>query len=504
MYAGVAQNGLELIAERVLESHSGTGVPRLSSFIGGRYDDGDGASEIDIIDPATGTPIARIAEAGSGGVDRAVAAGEAAFAAWRAMPARDRGALVSELAQRIEKIAERLAHMDTLDTGNPLSAMKQDLTKGVRTMRDAAGLALQMTGLTFPLPGLHYTQREPWGVVGRLITFNHPAMYACARLGSALVAGNCVVMKPSELAPIATLAIAELTAGLLPDGVVSIVVGGPATGDAIVRHRRIQRISFTGSTPTALRIQASAAASGHLKALSFELGGKNPIVVFPDVDRDEVAAAIVRGMNYTRVQGQSCGSTSRLVIHDSIAEDVIARVAARAAKIKVGMPMDPATEMGAMITTAARDRCLGAVERAVRGGARVVAGGTVPDDPTLARGAFMAPTVVDRVAPGSELANEEVFGPVLSAMTWRTEDEALALANEGPYGLTAAIWTQDIDKALRMSDHIEAGYIWVNDVETRFPAVPFGGWGDSGIGLEHGLEEILSFTRVKAVNIRVR
>lgn len=504
MYAGLAQNGAALIAERVLEARTGANVPRLSSFISGRYDDSDGASEIDVIDPATGKLIAHVAEAGAAGVDRAVAAGEAAFAAWRAMPARDRGALVQELAGRIEKNAERLAHVDTLDTGNPLTAMKQDLAKGVRTMRDAAGLALQMTGLTFPLPGLHYTQREPWGVVGRLITFNHPAMYACARLGSALVAGNCVVMKPSELAPIATLAIAELTAGLLPDGVVAVVVGGPATGDAIVRHPKMQRISFTGSTPTALRIQASAATSGHLKALSFELGGKNPIVVFPDVDRDEVAAAIVRGMNYTRVQGQSCGSTSRLVIHESIAEDVVARVAARVAKIKVGMPMHPATEMGAMISAAARDRCLAAVERAVRGGARVVAGATVPDDPALAGGAFMAPTVVDRVAPGSELANEEIFGPVLSAMTWRTEDEALALANEGPYGLTAAIWTQDIDKALRMSDRTRAGYIWVNDVETRFPAVPFGGWGDSGIGLEHGLEEILSFTRVKAVNVRVR
>src|SRR6185503_6139515 len=491
-----------MIAERVLETRDE--VTRLSSFIGGRYEDDASAQSFDVHDPATGRLIARVASAGAAGVDRAVGAGLAAFPKWRATPARDRAALVSELARRVEENAERLALLDTTDTGNPLGAMQGDVTKGIRTLRDAAGLALQMTGLTYPLPGLHYTQREPWGVVGRLITFNHPAMYACARLGSALVAGNSVVLKPWELAPIATLAIAELTAGIIPDGVVSVVVGGPATGDAIVRHPSIQRISFTGSTPTALRIQASAAASGHLKALSFELGGKNPIVVFADVDRDEVAAAIVRGMNYTRVQGQSCGSTSRLVIHETIAEDVLARVAARAAKIKVGMPMDPATEMGAMISRAARDRCLGVVDRAVRNGARVIAGATVPEDPALAGGAFLTPTVVDRVAPDSELANEEIFGPVLGSMTWRTEDEALALANAGRYGLTAAIWTQDIDKALRMADRTRAGYVWVNDVETRFPAVPFGGWGDSGVGLEHGLEEILSFTRVKAVNVRVR
>ena len=491
-----------MIAERVLETRDE--VTRLSSFIGGRYEDDASAQSFDVHDPATGRLIARVTSAGAAGVDRAVRAGLAAFPKWRATPTRDRAALVSELARRVEENAERLALLDTTDTGNPLSAMQGDVTKGIRTLRDAAGLALQMTGLTYPLPGLHYTQREPWGVVGRLITFNHPVMYACARLGSALVAGNSVVLKPSELAPIATLAIAELTAGIIPDGVVSVVVGGPETGDAIVRHPEIQRISFTGSTPTALRIQASAAASGTLKALSFELGGKNPIVVFPDVDRDEVAGAIVRGMNYTRVQGQSCGSTSRLVIHESIADDVLERVVARARKIRVGLPLDPATEMGAMITPAARDRCIASVDRARSEGARVLTGGAAPEDATLRPGAFLTPTVVDRVAPGTALANEEIFGPVLSAMTWRTEDEAVALANAGRYGLTAAIWTQDIDRALRTAERIEAGYLWINDVETRFPAVPFGGWNDSGIGLEHGLEEILSFTRVKAVNVRVR
>lgn len=491
-----------MIAERVLETRDE--VPRLTSFIGGRYEDDGSSASIDVHDPATGRLIARVAPAGPEGVDRAVRAGLAAFPKWRAVPARDRGALVSQLAKRVEENAERLALLDTTDTGNPLSAMQGDVTKGVRTLRDAAGLALQMTGVTYPLPGLHYTQREPWGVVGRLITFNHPVMYACARLGSALVAGNCVVLKPSELAPIATLAIAELTAGIIPDGVVSVVVGGPETGDAIVRHPTIQRISFTGSTPTALRIQASAAASGSLKALSFELGGKNPIVVFPDVDKDEVAGAIVRGMNYTRVQGQSCGSTSRLVIQESIADEVLERVVARARKIKVGLPLDPATEMGAMITPAARDRCIAAVGRAKTEGARVLTGGDVPADAALRDGAFLTPTVVDRVGPGTELANEEIFGPVLSAMTWRTDDEAIALANAGRYGLTAAIWTQDIDRAMRAAERIEAGYLWINDVETRFPAVPFGGWNDSGIGLEHGLEEILSFTRVKAVNLRIR
>ena len=491
-----------MIADQVLAGADGA-VPELGSFIGGHVEAAERAS-VDVVDPATGRVIARIAEAGAAGVDRAVQAGEAAFPAWRRMPARDRAALVAQLARRIEAEADAIARLDSLDTGNPLSAMRQDLTKGVRGMGDTAGLALQVTGTTFPLPGLHYTQREPWGVVGRLITFNHPAMYACARLASALVAGNCVILKPSELAPLATLAIAELTAGLLPDGVVSAVVGGPETGAAIVAHQRILRISFTGSTATALRIQANAAASGRMKTLSFELGGKNPIVVFPDVDRDEVADAIVRGMNFTRVQGQSCGSTSRLVIHESIAEDVLARVTERAARIRVGPPADPKTEMGAMITTAARDRCLAIVENAVGAGARLRGGGTIPADPELAGGAYLVPTVVDQVAPGSTLADDELFGPVLAALTWRSEDEAIRLANAGHYGLTAAVWTQDIDRAFRTAEQLEAGYVWINDVETRFPAIPFGGWRDSGVGLEHGLEEVLSFTRVKSVNLRIR
>jgi acyl-CoA reductase-like NAD-dependent aldehyde dehydrogenase len=493
-----------MITERVLAAPGPAEVPSLGSWIDGALEPSGNGSQTEVFDPATGRRIAWIEEAGQAGVGRAVAAASAAAPAWRATPARDRAALVQELARRIADDAGPLAALDSLDTGNPIAAMHADVAKGVRSLSDAAGLALQITGDVFPLPGLHYTRREPWGVVGRMITFNHPAMFACARLGPALVAGNTVVLKPSELAPLAPLAIAELTAGLLPDGVVNTVVGGPATGAALVAHPEILRISFTGSTATALRIQQGAAASGRIKTLSFELGGKNPIVVFDDVDVDEVAAAIVRGMNYTRVQGQSCGSTSRLVVHESIARPILDRVAAQVAAIRIGMPSDPRTEMGSLITPEARDRCLRVVGAAVAGGATVVAGGAIPPDPALAAGAFMEPTVIEGVAPDSPLALDEVFGPVLAALTFRDEAEALGIANAGDYGLTASVWTQDLDRAFRVVDRIEAGYVWVNDVETRYPAVPFGGWRDSGVGAEHGLEEILSFTRIRSVNVRLR
>ena len=479
-------------------------VPVLGSLIGGRVADPSTDGLIDVDDPAMGRRLARIEDAGPPGVDSAVAAAAAAAADWRRTPARERGALVTKLADAITAEAERLATLDTLDTGNPITAMRADVAKGARLMSETAGLALEVKGETFPLPGLHYTVREPWGVVGRMITFNHPTMFTAARLGAALVAGNTVVLKPSELAPLSALAIGELAATVLPAGVVNIVVGGPATGAALVAHPSIERLSFTGSTATALRIQAAAAASGRVKTVTFELGGKNPIVVFDDVDLDEAAAAVVRGMNFTRVQGQSCGSTSRLIAHRSIAGPLLERVADRAGRIRIGPPLDETTEMGSLISTAARDRCIELVGDAIRRGARLVAGGSAPDDGDLAGGAFLAPTVVDGVPDGTPLAEEEVFGPVLTATTFDDEDQAISLANAGRYGLTAAVWTTDIDRALRLTDAIEAGYIWVNDVETRFPAVPFGGWKDSGVGSEHGIEEIRSFTRVKAVNVRVR
>ena len=493
------------VAEQVLTTMHEAGAPARSygSFVGGHAQEPTG-DLIEVRDPATWRVIASIADAGGDGVDQAVAAAKAAFPAWRATPSRDRAEAVRALADRVAEHAEELAHLEAMDTGNPLAAMQADIAKGVRQMREAAGLALEVKGETFALPGLHYTRREPWGVVARLVTFNHPAMFTASRIATGLVTGNCVIIKPSELAPLSTLAIAELSAGLVPDGVVNVVVGGPQTGAAIARHPAIGRITFTGSTPTALKIQAEAAASGHLKAFTFELGGKNPIVVFPDVDHDEVAAAIVRGMNYSRVQGQSCGSTSRLVIHASIADDVLQRVAGLAREIRVGMPTDPQTQMGAMITRGARDRCVAMVERAAAEGARVLTGGRPITEGGLADGAFLEPTVVDRVRPGSDLADVEVFGPVLAALTFEATEEAIGLANAGPFGLTAAIWTQEIDLALRMAEAVDAGYVWINDVETRFPAVPFGGWGDSGVGLEHGLEELLSMTRVKAVNVRLR
>jgi acyl-CoA reductase-like NAD-dependent aldehyde dehydrogenase len=245
------------------------------------------------------------------------------------------------------------------------------------------------------------------------------------------------------------------------------------------------------------------AESGVIKSVTYELGGKNPIIVFRDADLDAAARAVVRGMNFTRVQGQSCGSTSRLLVHRDVQRDVVDRIVDLARDIKIGPPTDPATEMGSLINMASQERCTRMVDSAVRAGARLILGGTPPVDPELDGGAYFLPTVLDDVPVGAELSREEVFGPVLAVTPWTTENEAIAYANGLRFGLTASVWTADIHAALRSVQRLEAGYIWVNDVETRYLTVPFGGWKDSGQGLEQGLDEVLSFTRTKSVNVTI-
>jgi betaine-aldehyde dehydrogenase len=348
------------------------------------------------------------------------------------------------------------------------------------------------------------TRRAPWGVVGAITAYNHPTLYACQKTGPALLAGNAIVIKPPEQAPLSTLEFAALTEDVLPPGVLNVVPGGAEAGAALVGHPDVPRISFNGSLATGLAIQRTVADAGRVKFLTLELGGKNPIVVFDDVDPSEAAAATVRGMNFMRVQGQSCGSTSRLLVHRSIREAVAEEIVALVERIVIGLPEAKGTEMGSLISPEHRDRVLGFVAAGHEDGGRLLAGGAAPEGPELAAGAFMAPTVFDRVRPGSRLGREEVFGPVLAIMEWSDEADAIAMANATDYGLTASIWTRDIDRALRTADAIEAGYVWINDVETRYTGVPFGGWKQSGLGTEQSLlDDLVQFTRTKSVNIAV-
>lgn len=467
-----------------------------------------GAAAHDDTAPATAELLARVEHSHAAHVDAAVALARAAQPAWHRLGVGERAQRIAALADRLADAADELALVECRDTGNPLRAMRADVAKGIAALRMYSGAALEMQGASIPASpeGLHIRRPEPWGVVGAITAYNHPFLFACLRTAPALLAGNTLVLKPSEQAPLSVIRFGKLAGQVLPEGVLVVLPGGSEAGAALAAHPDVLRLTFTGSAAGGLAVQAAAAASGRFKQLTLELGGKNPLLAFGDVDPAEAAAAIVKGMNLTRVLGQSCGSTSRALVHESIHDAVLDAVVREVGALRLGLPEDESTDVGSLISLAHRDRILGLIEAGRRDGQELVAGGVPPSDrPDLARGAYLKPTVFDRVDPRSALATEELFGPVLSVLTFRTEQEAIALANATEYGLTASIWTHDIDRALRVAAAAEAGYIWVNDVETRYPGVPFGGWKRSGIGTEQGLaQEILSFTRGKSVNIRLR
>ncbi|MEA2535919.1 MAG: betaine-aldehyde dehydrogenase [Chloroflexota bacterium] len=473
--------------------------------VGGRWREAASGATFETYAPGTGRLIGRVADAGEDDLELAVEAARSVAPAWAAMAVAERAELITELGRRVAENAEALGMIDAIDNGSPLTAMTADAVKGANSLKLAGLLGYELKGHTYPISGrsLHYTTLEPWGVVARIIAFNHPTLFACARLAPALAAGNVVILKPSELAPLGALAMAGLASDIFPPGVLSVLTGGPGLGRAIAAHPVIRRLSFTGSVATGLAVMRETAESGVIKSVTYELGGKNPIIVFPDADLDAAARAVVRGMNFTRVQGQSCGSTSRLLVHRDVHRQVVDLVVELAGAIRIGLPTDPATEMGSLINIGSQERCTRMVGAAVGEGARLVLGGTPPADPELEGGAYFLPTVLDDVPVGAEVSREEVFGPVLSVTPWSSEDEAIDQANALRFGLTASVWTADIDAALRSVQRLEAGYIWVNDVETRYLTVPFGGWKDSGAGLEQGLDEVLSFTRMKSVNVTI-
>lgn len=459
---------------------------------------------LETIDPADETPLGRVPSGSAADMAAAVAAAGRAQPAWAALPVAERVGYIRKLADGISARAEEFAQIESLDTGNTIGPMRKDVITAVERMQFFCGLAYEMKGETIPgtTPNLHFTQRIPYGIVGRIIPFNHPIGFAAARLAPALIAGNSIIIKPSEQSPLSAGMLGELCADLLPPGVVNIVTGGRDTGEALVRNPQVKRIAFIGSAAAGMAIQRAAAETS-VKHVTLELGGKNPMVVFADADLDRAAEAAVQGMNFGW-SGQSCGSTSRLLVHDSIHDEMLERVLTRIRRIKVGHPLDPSVTMGPMNSRAQYEKTLSYIRIGQEEGARLAFGGGRPQGEQFARGFWVEPTVFAGVDMSMRLAREEIFGPVLSVLRWRDPEEAVAMANAVDYGLTAAVWTRDIDSALRMAHRIDAGYIWVNGVGTHFRGVPYGGLKNSGIGREEGLEEMLSYTEIKVINILVK
>ena len=470
-------------------------------IIGGRSVPALSEARFDDMSPSTEEVIAKIPDAGRADVDAAVDAATIGFATWRNVAPKERGATMRAMAQVLKDNVDELAALDAADSGNPVTAMRTDVAWGATVMELFADWAGELGGATIPAStNLHYTVRQPFGVVARIIPFNHPLFFAASKLAAPIVAGNSVVIKPSELTPLSALRMAELFVDLLPPGVLSVVVGnGPEVGQALVAHSAVRRIGFIGSERTGRAIQREAADAG-IKEITMELGGKNALIVFPDADLERAAAGAVSGMNFAVSAGQSCGSTSRLLLHESIADEMIERIVALSKKITIGDPLRRSTQMGPLSSPAQHARTLSYIEQG-RSTARLVSGGGRPAGLDSDRGYYVEPTIFADVDPQSSIGRDEIFGPVLSVMAWQDENQAVAMANSVDYGLTASIWTNELRRAHRVARDIDAGYVWVNGSSRHFWGMPFGGFKSSGIGREDSIEELISYTQTKSVNV---
>jgi betaine-aldehyde dehydrogenase len=479
-------------------------LPRNRSlYYGGQWHAPKQGQFAETYNPADGAVVGQTAQATASDVDAAVNAASQAFKSWRKTKPAERAELLRKAAAILRDNAEELAMLDALNTGNPVAEMVADAKIAAANLEYFAGIAMEAKGQTIPMGEgkLNYTVREPLGVVVRVVAYNHPLMFAGQKLAAPLAAGNTVIIKPSEQAPLSAIRMAELIGGVFPPGVVNVLTGSRECGEALTAHPLVKKITLIGSTATGKAIVRGGADT--LKQVLLELGGKNPLIAYPDANLDKLADGIVRGMNFTWA-GQSCGSTSRVFLHSDIHDEVLTRVLGIVAKRhKPGIPTEWTTTMGPVISKVHHERVLNYIETSKREGARLVTGGKKPSDPMLANGYFIEPTIFTEMRPDMTIAKEEIFGPVMAVFRWNDEDELFRIANDVEYGLTASIWTSNITTAHRAASRIESGYVWINNVSEHFLGAPFGGYKSSGIGREECIEELLEFTQIKNVNVNL-
>jgi betaine-aldehyde dehydrogenase len=469
-------------------------------YIGGQWQESASGKTFESINPSNGDRLGDVPDATEKDIDRAVAAAKVAFEEWRRVPIAERARCLENLAQRIDDHAEELALMDTVDVGNALSGMRGDMEWTASTLRYFAALIPEIKGESSSHGPRHLniTRRQPYGVVAKINAFNHPFRFCAEKAAAPLAAGNCVVIKGSQQAPLSSLRLGELCDGIFPKGVVNIVTGGAKAGAALVSHPDVGRIGFIGSVPTGRAIAKAAAET--LKVVSLELGGKNPIIIFPDADPEKAATAAIKGMNMNR-QGQSCSSTSRVFVHESLHGAVREELVKQAEALSIGLPWLEGNEVGPVVSEHQYERVMGFINSAEEEGAERLTGGGPPDDAELRKGFFISPTVFDRVTPDMRIGREEIFGPVMSVFPWSDEETMLDAVNGVEYGLTAAIITNDLARAMETAERVEAGYVWINSTG-RYLGAPYGGWKQSGLGQEECFDELLSYSRIKNINMR--
>ncbi|PTB21873.1 betaine-aldehyde dehydrogenase [Trinickia symbiotica] len=478
------------------------GLQRL--FIGGEYVDATSGATFDTLDPATGEKLATVQQASEADVDRAVRSAQQGQRAWAALSPMDRSRILRRAVDLLRARNDELAELEMRDTGKPIAETRAvDIVTGADVIEYYAGLVMAIEGQQIPLrdESFVYTRREPLGVTAGIGAWNYPIQIACWKSAPALAAGNAMIFKPSEVTPLSALKLAEiyLEAGV-PAGVFNVVQGDGRVGAMLSAHAHIAKMSFTGSVETGLKVMSRAGGSS-LKEVTMELGGKSPLIVFEDADLDR-AADIATGANFFSA-GQVCTNGTRVFVHRSIQQAFEARIGERVKRIRIGKPSDPATNFGPLVSRAQLDKVLSFIESGRREGARLVAGGARIVEGEFARGLFVQPTVFADCRDEMKIVQEEIFGPVMSLLSFETEDEVVARANDTRYGLAAGVVTENLARAHRVIHRLEAGICWVNTWGESPAQMPVGGYKQSGVGRENGLATLEHYTRLKSVQIEL-
>jgi aldehyde dehydrogenase (NAD+) len=472
-------------------------------FINGAFVDAIDGGAIDVLNPHDNSLITQVSEATAKDIDLAVESAQAAFPQWSGMQAAERGRLLLRLADAIEERTDELVEIESMDTGHPVRDCRNlDVPRTAFTFRYFGGIADKLQGDVIPVEKgfLNYVKREPLGVVGQIVPWNFPLMFTSWKMGPALAAGNCVVMKPAELTPLSTLKIAEIMHDVgFPAGVVNIVPGyGHVAGQYLAEHPGVAKVAFTGSTDVGRKIVEASA--GNLKRVQLELGGKGANIVFDDANLKAAIGGSAFAIFHN--QGQACIAGSRLILQESIADEFLDGFLKLAKSIRQGDPSNPETEMGPLTSKHHQERVLAYCDIAREEGGEVLLGGGVPGDPELADGCYVEPTVV-RANAEHRVCQEEVFGPFVTVTTFKDEAEALAIANGTQYGLGGGLWTQSLTRAHKFADQMRSGMVWINCYKRVNPGSPFGGMGSSGYGREMGFEAMREYTESKSVWVNI-
>ena len=454
----------------------------------------------EVINPSNNSVLAKIPVSSNEELELAVQSATKAQKEWAKVSISKRADLILKLCSRIEDRVEEFALMDTYNAGNAITFARKDVLQAVANMKYFAGLVREVKGETFSMEPKHlnFSRQQPYGVVLKINSFNRPFRWCAEKLAAPILMGNAVIIKNSEQAPISSLKFCELLDGLFPDGLINVVTGGADAGSFLVKHPLVKRIAVISSVQTGIAIAKDAAPL--LKNISLELGGKNPLIVFDDVDIDFAVDLTIKGMRFD-TKGESCSSPSRILVHKKLHDKYLETLITEVKKIPVGLPWIDTNVVGPVVSKKQFDSVHRFIQSGIKEGAKLELGGDSPKSEDLKDGFFINPTIFSKVTPTMTIANQEIFGPVISVMSWGNYEEMMNIANSTDYGLTAGIVTNSLSNAMKTAEEIECGYVWIN-AAGRYAGAPYGGWKLSGIGVEECYDELKSYSRVKNINMK--